>query len=78
MSLRAALSHLERGAWEEAHSIAQADDSPLGAWLHAIVHVQEGDLENAHYWYQRAHRPFSNDVSGELRALRAALERPER
>ena len=76
MSLHAALGHLELGAWEEAHSIAQADDSPLGAWLHAIVHVQEGDLENARYWYQQAHRPFSKDIPGELRALRAALEPP--
>ena len=77
MSLHAALSYLEQGAWEDAHSIAQADDSRLGAWLHAIVHVQEGDLDNARYWYQQAHRPFSKDIPGELRALREALPPPE-
>jgi Tfp pilus assembly protein PilF len=77
MSLHAALSYLEQGAWEKAHTIAQADDSRLGAWLHAIVHVQEGDHENARYWYQQARRPFSKDIPGELRALRAALELPK-
>ena len=73
MSLYAALRHLERGEWEQAHTLAQADTSRLGAWVHAIVHVQEGDLDNARYWYQQAHRPFSKDISGELRALSAAL-----
>jgi hypothetical protein len=73
MSLHAALRHLEQGHWEQAHSIAQADESRLGAWVHAIVHVQEGDLDNARYWYQQAHRPFSEDITEELRALGAAL-----
>ena len=77
MSLRAALSYLEQGAWEKAHAIAQADDSQLGAWLHAIVHVQEGDHDNARYWYQLAHRPFSKDIPEELRALRAVLDSAE-
>ncbi len=73
MSLRAALHHLEQGEWEKAHAIAQADDSPLGAWVHAIVHVQEGDLSNARYWFGQAGRAFSKDIAAELRALSSAL-----
>ena len=36
----------------------QQDDSPLASWLHGIVHIQEGDLEDAEYWYDRAQRHF--------------------
>ena len=30
----------------------------LGAWLHGILHLQEGDLEDAENWYNRAARHF--------------------
>jgi hypothetical protein len=36
----------------------QDDASPLGAWLHGIVHIQEGDLEDAEYWYGLAGQHF--------------------
>ena len=74
MSLRAALQHLEQGEWEKAHAIAQADESPLGAWVHAIVHIQEGDASNARYWFGQAGRAFSSDIAAELAALRSALK----
>ena len=73
MSLRVALGHLERGDWQKAHAIAQNDDSALGAWLHAIVHVQEGDLDNARYWFGQARRPFSPDIQSELSAFTRAI-----
>ena len=38
---------------DEAHQIAQADESPEGSWLHAIVHRREGDFSNSKYWYAR-------------------------
>jgi hypothetical protein len=46
------------GRWDEAHNLVQNEDSPLGAWLHGILHMQEGDLEDAEYWYGQAHRHF--------------------
>ena len=55
-----------------AHDIAQDLPDPNGAWLHAHLHRQEGDLGNAAYWYHRANRPTpSQDVSidDEWRAL---------
>ena len=49
--------HLEAGEWASAHALAQKDSTPLGCWAHGIVHLIEGDLDNAKYWYRRAHRP---------------------
>lgn len=70
--LSAALEHLAAGRWQEAHAIVQEDDSPLGSWLHGIVHVLEGDLSNARYWYRRAGRAFPDPLSvpDELQAAR--------
>ncbi len=75
MSLRAAVRHLQQGAWEKAHPIAQDDESALGYWAHGIVHLQEGDTSNARYWYGRAQRVFPEpiDIQKEVAALAAAL-----
>ena len=74
MSLRTAVRHLQQGEWDKAHSIVQDDeDSPLSCWAHGIVHLQEGDIENARYWFSRAGRRFSADVPAELEALAAAV-----
>jgi Tfp pilus assembly protein PilF len=74
MSIRAAVRYLEQGDWEKAHAIAQADKSELGAWAHAIVHLQEGDVDNARHWFGQARRPFSQDMNAELRALALASD----
>ena len=42
---------LEAGDWQAAHVIAQDDGSALGSWAHGIVHLMEGDVANAGYWY---------------------------
>ena len=71
-----AVALLERGDWKSAHEIVQKDEaSPLYCWAHGIVHVMEGDLPNARYWYGEAKRPFAEDydVSAEIAALKAAL-----
>jgi hypothetical protein len=79
-SLGDALDHLAGGDWQRAHAIVQADESPLGCWAHGVVHVLEGDLDNARYWYGRARRawPDRYDVQAELTALRAAHDARER
>ena len=48
-----------KGAWDEAHTLAQVDKGPDGAWVHAYLHRVEGNLRNAGYWYRRAGRPAS-------------------
>jgi hypothetical protein len=46
-----------KGDWEKAHTIVQAHDTPVAAWVHAYLHRVEGDLDNARYWYARAKKP---------------------
>ena len=67
--------HLEAGEWEAAHVLAQRDATSLGYWAHGIVHLIEGDLENAKYWFRRAHRPLphGNTVAAEIAALKAVV-----
>ena len=74
--LRSAVEHLERGDWRAAHRIVQKDEeSPLSCWAHGIVHVMEGDLPNARYWYRQAKRLFPNEfsVAAEIAALKELL-----
>lgn len=53
-----ALELLAAGQWQPAHEIVQGDPSKLASWLHGIVHIIEGDLDNARGWYKRAERAF--------------------
>ena len=57
-----AVRFLEHGQWAEAHAIVQRDESPMGAWLHGLVHILEGDTDNARYWFSRAGRAFVEPV----------------
>jgi len=69
-ALQSALVQLAKGDWDAAHKIVQSDESPTGCWIHGIVHVMEGDLENARYWYGRAKRTFSDDAANEIAAVK--------
>ena len=74
--LRRALALLQEGDWEAAHLIVQEDeDSRLACWAHGIVHLMEGDVPNARYWYRRAGRALRDGivVEDEVAALSAAL-----
>ena len=75
-SLRRAAELLAAGDWEGAHAIVQEDPSPLAAWMHGIVHLLEGDVSNARYWYRRAGRAFPGEdaVQDEIEAVRAAVQ----
>ncbi len=52
-----ALWHDAKGDWAQAHAAAQEDEGRDGAWVHAYLHREEGDVDNAAYWYARARRP---------------------
>jgi hypothetical protein len=39
---------------DEAHTIAQAIETPEASYWHAIMHRREGDYSNAKYWVRRA------------------------
>lgn len=77
MDLANALAHLRAGDWERAHVIVQADHSPPSCWAHGIVHLIQGDVDNARYWYGRAGRawPATPDAHTEIAALAGAIAR---
>ena len=76
-SIVRAVRHLEAGDWQAAHAIVQKDASSLGCWAHGIVHLLEGDLDNARYWYRRAHRalPHGDTANAEIAALKETIAR---
>ena len=64
------------GDWQAAHVIVQDYDAdPMAAWIHAVVHRMEGDLDNARYWYGRCGRSLRPQLSteAELREIEAEL-----
>jgi hypothetical protein len=79
MSLARAIELLADGAWQDAHEIVQKEHSTLAAWLHGIVHILEGDLDNARHWYRRAEREFPGPeaVQGEITEARRQVLGPQ-
>ena len=74
--LSRAVRLLEAGNWQAAHEIVQKDEgSPLACWAHGIVHIMEGDVPNARYWYRQAKRSFpaKPKAADEIRALKREL-----
>jgi hypothetical protein len=78
MALGTANRPLRSGNWQKAHAIVQNDNTEMGCWAHGIVHLLEGDVGNARYWFRRAGRPFprERDASAEIDALVAAAKQP--
>jgi hypothetical protein len=72
MNTTRVLDLLEAGDWKAAHEIVQKESSTLAAWLHGIVHLLEGDLDNARGWYEKAEREFpgAGAVKQEIAAAR--------
>ena len=69
-----AIWYAEKGDWDIAHELCQKGDTPNGAWVHANLHRQEGDISNAGYWYSRAGKPaVSGDVTEERHQIIANL-----
>jgi hypothetical protein len=54
-----ALWYAGKGDWDTAHERAQEEQDRDGSWVHAHLHRQEGDADNAAYWYRLAGRPVT-------------------
>lgn len=52
-----ALWHTKAGNWEQAHNIAQDIHTSTGSWIHALLHLIEGDIGNAGYWFRKSGQP---------------------
>ncbi len=74
--LRTILVLLQGGQWDAAHDKVQLQEGLLAAWLHGLLHLQEGDLEDAENWYERAGLRFRQrgTLKEELVRFTAALE----
>lgn len=65
------------GKWDESHKIVQGLDDKTAAWIHAVLHKIEGDLDNARYWYRRAGKGEHEKMESkaELRMIREQIEK---
>ena len=62
--VKAAL-YLKHGHLEDCHKIAQQVATPTGGYWHGIMHRQEGDISNSHYWYDRVgNHPVLEAIGG--------------
>ena len=52
--LELGLWYAAKGDWDMAHKITQEIHTKTASWVHAYLHRQEGDIDNAHYWYRQA------------------------
>ena len=62
--------------WEAAHRIVQQyDTDQWAAWIHAVLHKIEGDLDNSRYWYRRAGKLecVGQEPLAELQAIKAEI-----
>ena len=73
MTLLDGLRLLQRGQWDAAHRVAQADPSDLGDPMRGIVHMAEPDEGNSRDWYRMAGRAFPGMAA--LDAEMAAFEK---
>jgi len=48
-----ALALISQGDWDAAHSFIQDFHDELACLIHAYLHREEGDLNNANYWYSQ-------------------------
>lgn len=51
------LWHAKADNWDDAHNIAQDIHTSMGSWIHALLHLIEGDIGNAGYWFRKAGKP---------------------
>jgi hypothetical protein len=73
-----ALWHAAKGDWTAAHEEAQVGTDAECAWVHALLHREEGDQWNAEYWYKKAGKPvFRGSVEQERDAIIATLLRSQ-
>lgn len=49
-----------KGEWGKAHTIIQDIEDNTAAWIHAYLHRKEGDVFNANYWYNKAHKRMAD------------------
>lgn len=73
-----AIEKADEGYWDDAHMIVQQIEDPISYWLHANLHREEGDPDNAKYWYHRAVREYTEmDIEEERQQIMNILNGEE-
>ncbi len=70
-----AIELAQANQWDAAHKIVQQyETDAIAAWIHAVLHKMEGDLDNSRYWYRRAGQMarLPDDAQAELAAIKGA------
>jgi hypothetical protein len=71
---RQVLQYIQNDDWDAAHRLVQDYTDYLSCQIHGYLHLIEGDLGNAKYWYQRAGVTMpDNSQAEELMHLTAKL-----
>lgn len=71
-----AIAFIHDNDWQNAHELIQTSDDPLACLIHGFLHRQEGDFNNASYWYQRAGETLAETpLQTELERLDALARR---
>ena len=52
-----------KGDWTQAHSLVDELETKDGMAVHAYLHRKEGQAANSDYWYQRAGRESTGQLS---------------
>jgi hypothetical protein len=69
-----ALWWAKNGDWAKAHDIVMDAGGADCAWVHAYLHREEGDVDNARYWYRQAGRAAATgSLAAEWNAIVAVL-----
>jgi hypothetical protein len=74
--LLTAIDLATKGQWDEAHGIVQRYETDrTAAWIHAVLHKIEGDLDNSRYWYRRAGKMecVDQEPMAELEAIKTTI-----
>ena len=73
-----AIEKADEGFWDDAHMIVQQIEDPVSYWLHANLHREEDDIDNAKYWYHRAVREYTEmDIEEERQQILNLLKGKE-
>jgi len=65
-----ALDLMAQDDWNGAHELIQGYEDELACLIHGYLHLEEGDLSNANYWYSRVGQAVpDSDVQQEFERL---------
>jgi hypothetical protein len=59
---RRALALVANDEWHEAHDLIQGEEDILSCLIHGYLHREEGDLNNASYWYNQANQVIPDNT----------------